>query len=135
MKKKSLLIISVIVVGILLSVFSFNTNSIDKEKLSNTFSVDAIYYDDGYVEISFDDNSQKTTMVVLEILGMEDSFQKTFETNSFVEKVPFPNVPKFGWQIHPITFVIDHEEYGEIRLKTEIHLINEPSSPVIYTLP
>ena len=48
----------------------------DKEPLRQNFSVEAIYYETGYVEISYFDKSEKTTSVVLEILGMENSFQK-----------------------------------------------------------
>ena len=32
---------------------------------------------------------------------------------------------KYGWQIHPITLVIDHHEMGKIGIKTEIHSEND----------
>ena len=50
----------------------------DKDVLSSTFQVDAIYYDSGHVEVSYFDKSEKTNSVVMEILGMEESFQKIF---------------------------------------------------------
>ena len=96
----------------------------DKDILRQTFQVDAVYYDTGHVEVSFFDKSQKTTNVVMEILGMDESFQKTFSDSEFIEIVPFPNEPKYGWAIHPIVVEIDHEEFGHIQLKTEIHSVD-----------
>jgi hypothetical protein len=107
----------------------------DKDVYRQTFQVDAIYYDTGYVEVSYFDNSGKTTNVVMEILGMDESFQKTFSDSEFIEIVPFPNEPKYGWAIHPVVLEIDHEDFGQIQLKTEIHPIGEPTPPVIYATP
>ena len=107
----------------------------DKDALRQTFQVDAVYYDTGYVEISFFDKSQKTTHVVMEILGMDESFQKTFSDSEFIEIVPFPNEPKYGWAIHPIVLEIDHLEFGHIQLKTEIHALDQPIPSVIYSRP
>ena len=107
----------------------------DKDVLRQTFDVEAIYYDTGHVEVSYFDNSDKTTAVVLEILGMDDTFQKTFSDSEFIEIVPFPNEPKYGWAIHPIVLEIDHEELGHIQIKTEIHPMGEPTPPVIYSSP
>ena len=81
------------------------------------------------------DNSDKTTTVVMEILGMDETFQKTFSSSEFIEIVPFPNKPKYGWAIHPIVLEIEHEELGHVQLKTEIHLMGEPVPPVIYSTP
>jgi len=107
----------------------------DKDILRQTFQVEAIYYDSGHVEISYFDKSEKTTSVVMEILGMEKTFQKSFSDSEFIEIVPFPNVPKYGWPIHPIVFEIEHEEFGHIQLKTEIHPLGEPVPSVIYSRP
>ena len=107
----------------------------DKDALRQTFQVDAVYYDTGHVEISFFDKSQKTTHVVMEILGMDESFQKTFSDSEFIEIVPFPNEPKYGWAIHPIVLEIDHLEFGHIQLKTEIHALDQPLPSVIYSRP
>ena len=116
-------------------VFLTGGASDDKDAFREAFQVDAIYYDSGHVEVSFFDSSEKTTSVVLEILGMDESFQKTFASHEFVEIVPFPNVPKYGWEVHPIVLEIDHEEFGHVQLKTEIHLLDESSPPVIYSTP
>ncbi len=64
---------------------------------------------------------------------MEESFQKTYNTNEFIEIVPFSEPPKFGWAIHPITLIVEHSEYGTVNLKTEIHSIDEPIPPVIFS--
>ena len=120
---------------VLAIVFLTGGASDDNDTLRQTFQVDAVYYDTGHVEISFFDKSQKTTHVVMEILGMDESFQKTFSDSEFIEIVPFLNEPKYGWAIHPIVLEIDHEELGHIQLKTEIHPLGDALPPVIYSSP
>lgn len=68
----------------------------DKDPLRENFQIEALYYDSGYVEISYFDKSDKTNSVVLEILGMDDSFQKTFFDSEFIEIVQFQMKPKYG---------------------------------------
>ncbi len=123
------------VVTVLAILFLTGNGTDDKDILRQTFQIDAVYYDSGHVEISFLDKSDKTTLVVMEILGMEESFQKTFLNSEFIEIVPFPNLPKYGWAIHPIVLEIDHKELGHIQLKTEIHPLGESIPPVIYSRP
>jgi hypothetical protein len=107
----------------------------DKDPLRKNFKINAIYYDTGYVEVSYLDKSDKTNSVTLEILGMETSFQKTFSDSEFIEIIQFPNIPKYGWEIHPIVMEIEHEEFGHVQLKTEIHELNDPSPNTIYSTP
>ena len=107
----------------------------DKDPLRENFKINAIYYDAGYVEVSYVDKSDKTNSVTLEILGMETSFQKTFSDSEFIEIIQFPNVPKYGWEIHPIVMEIEHDEFGHVQLKTEIHELNSPSPNTIYSTP
>ncbi len=117
----------------------------DKEILRSTFSIEAVYFDensdinnensDGHIEITFRDKSEKTNAVVLEVLGMEKSFQKTYIGSEFVEIISFPIPPKYGWEIHPVTLLIDHEELGKVSLKTEIRPYGESSAPIIYGNP
>jgi len=59
----------------------------------------------------------------------------TFSDSEFIEIVPFPNLPKYGWPIHPVVLEIDHKELGHIQLKTEIHPLDGPVPPVIYSRP
>ena len=120
---------------ILAIIFLTGGASDDKEILRETFQIDAIYYDTGHVEISYFDNSGKTNSVVMEILGMDESYQKTFSDSEFIEIVPFSNEPKYGWAIHPVVLEIDHEELGYIQLKTEIHPLGDSVPPVIYSTP
>jgi hypothetical protein len=123
------------VITVLAIMFLSTDGSDDKEIFRQTFQVNAVYYDSGHVEVSFLDKSNKTELVVMEILGMEKSFQKTFSTSEFIEIIPFPNLPKYGWDIHPIVLEIDHLELGHIQLKTEIHFLDEPVPNVIYSQP
>ena len=123
------------VITVLALVFLTGGGTDDKDILRQTFQVEAIYYDSGHVEISYFDSSAKTNSVVMEILGMEESFQKTFSDSEFIEIVPFPAPPKYGWAIHPIVLEIDHSELGHVQLKTEIHPMGESIPPVIYSRP
>ena len=134
MTRKIIPIVSVIVLSTLAAWFLFETNSPDKKLMEQTFVFDAIYYeDDRIIEITFQDNSQKTSKVVLEILGLEESFQKTFTNSQFIERVPFDSIPQYGWEIHPVTLVVEHEDFGTVGLKTEIHSKSDPAKPIIYS--
>ena len=52
---------------------------------------------------------------------MENSFQKSFTDSEFIEIVQFTSKPKYGWSIHPIVLEVEHEEFGHVQIKTEIH--------------
>lgn len=134
MAKKIIPIISIVIITAL-GLFFISDSSSNKDVLKSTFEIDATYYDAGYVEISYLDKTAKTNHVVLEILGMDESFQKTLSGSEFVETVPFSIIPKYGWKVHPVTFLIDHEELGKVSLKTEIHPYGQPASPIIYGNP
>ena len=106
----------------------------DKNELfSETFEIDALYQD-GTVNITFSDTSQKTSSVVMEILGMDETFQKSYTGFEFTESVPI-NIPKYGWAIHPIVLEIEHSEFGHIQLKTEIHESGQPTPSIIFSQP
>lgn len=113
----------------------------DDEMLKSTFSINAVYFsstennEDGYIQINFKDKSEKTNAVILEVLGMEESFQKTILTSEFEEIISFPTPPKYGWEIHPVTLLIDHEDLGKVSIKTEIRPSGEPVAPIIYGKP
>ena len=96
--------------------------------------VDAIYESsNNVVKITYSDNSKMTSLIVLEILGMDETFHKKFSEQSFVEIIEFDSVPKYGWATMPVTFFLEHEEFGLVGLKTEIHLNDEPKPKVIYS--
>jgi len=126
----------IIIIGTILFVFSifFVYSLFNQNDYSDVFAVDAIYYEEGYVEIIFNDNTKNSTSVILEILGMKESYQKKFVTNSFVERIDFLSVPKYGWKSTPVTFVVDHEEFGKIGIKTEIHPHGDPIVNPIFSL-
>ena len=137
--------IALVSVTALAILFLTGTGNDNKEILKSTFTIQAVYFDegnsddlddgDGYIQITFKDKSEKTNAVVLEVLGMEKSFQKTFVDSEFVEIISFPTTPKYGWEIHPVTLLIDHEELGRISLKTEIRPYGQPSASIIYGNP
>ena len=135
MARKIVPAISLSIITVLAIVFLAGGGNDDKDVLRQTFQIEAVYYDSGHVEISYFDKSGKTNSVVMEILGMKESFQKTFSDSEFIEIVPFPNIPKYGWPIHPVVLEIDHKEFGHIQLKTEIHPLDDPIPPVIYSRP
>lgn len=108
----------------------------DKDMYRQTFDVNAVYYDTGHVEVSFSDKSELSSLVVMEILGMEETFQKSFtEQHEFIEIVPFPASPKYGWEAHPVVLEVDHPKLGHVQIKTEIRPYGESSPPVIYSVP
>ena len=85
MNKKTIMII--LGSGIIASslVLSSNFNSFDYEILEQTFTVSAVYFENNdTVEIRFHDDSSKTNRVILEILGMSESFHKEYDSSSFV---------------------------------------------------
>jgi hypothetical protein len=129
------------VVTVLAILLLTGSNNADEEVLKSTFSINAVYFpssgdlNDGYIQINFQDKSEKTNAVVLEVLGMDESFQKTFLSSEFEETISFPSPPKYGWEIHPVTLLIDHDELGKISIKTEIRPDGEPTAPVIYGKP
>lgn len=121
------------IITVLALVFLTGGGTDDKDILRQTLQIDATYYNSGHVEVSYFDTSGKTDSIVLEILGMDESFQKTFSGSEFIEIVPFPNPPKYGWPIHPVVLEVEHQEFGHIQLKTEIHPHGDPAPPVIYS--
>ena len=135
MARKIVPVISLGLITVFAIIFLSGGGTDDKDILRQTFQIDAVYYDSGHVEISFLDKTGQTDLVIMEILGMDETYQKSFSDSQFIEIVPFSNVPKYGWAIHPIVLEIDHKELGHIQLKTEIHPIGESIPPVIYSRP
>ena len=135
MARKIVPVISLGIITVFAIIFLSGGGTDDKDILRQTFQIDAVYYDSGHVEISFLDKTGQTDLVIMEILGMDETYQKSFPDSQFIEIVPFSNVPKYGWAIHPIVLEIDHKELGHIQLKTEIHPIGESIPPVIYSRP
>ena len=133
MNKKIIAVASIIAITAI--VLSATSNSaLDESTISQTIFVDAVYEPENkIVKITYNDNSKKTNLTTLEILGMEETFHKEFSQSSFVETVQINSKPKYGWSTTPVVFSINHDEFGTIGLKTEIYEHGESKPRVIYS--
>mgnify|MGYP003320325575 FL=1 len=133
MNKKIIAVASIIAItAIVLSVTS--NSALDESTISQTIFVDAVYEPENkIVKITYNDNSKKTNLTTLEILGMEETFHKEFSQSSFVETVQINSEPKYGWSTIPVVFSINHDEFGDIGLKTEIYEQGESKPRIIYS--
>jgi len=133
MNKKIIATISIITLAVI--IFSISSNSaLDESIISQTIFVDTVYEpENNLVKITYNDNSKKTNLVTLEILGMEQTFHKEFSQNSFVEIVQINSEPKYGWSTMPVVFSVNHDEFGKIGLKTEIYQMDESKPRIIYS--
>jgi hypothetical protein len=123
---------------ILIATISVSTviilNPLSENTDFSNFTFDAVYQkDSNSVSITFVDTNEKSSFVVLEILGMENTFHEEFEIydSKFTKLVPLDKVPKYGWKTTPVTLEIT---YGEsiVYMKTEIHDKDQISSVVIF---
>jgi len=122
----------IVIVAIVISVTS--DSALDESIISQTIFVDAVYEPKNkIVRITYNDNSEMTNLITLEILGMEKTFHKEFLQSSFVETVKINFKPKYGWSTTPIVFSINHDEFGKIGLKTEIYEQGESKPRIIYS--
>jgi len=120
------------IVAIVMSVTS--DSALDESIISQTIFVDAVYDPKNkIVKIMYNDNSKKTNLATLEILGMEKTFHKEFSQSSFVETVKINSEPKYGWSTTPVVFSINHDQFGKIGLKTEIYEQGESKPRIIYS--
>ena len=133
MNRKIITVASIIAIAaIVISVTS--DSALDESTISQTIFVDAIYDPKNkIVKIMYNDNSKKTNLATLEILGMEETFHKEFAQSSFVETVKINSEPKYGWSTTPVVFSINHDEFGKIGLKTEIYEQGESKPRIIYS--
>lgn len=116
--------------------FSTNFNLSDEKSIANKIQLSAVYLDDKkIIEISYGDKSNMTNSVTLEVEGLENSFDKKYSTSFFSVDIPLSQPPQYGWSTLPVTFLVDHKEFGKILLKTEISPLGQPPSKVLYTRP
>jgi len=133
MNKKIIATISIITLTVITRSISSNS-ALDESIISQTIFVDTVYEpENNLVKITYNDNSKKTNLVTLEILGMEQTFHKEFSQNSFVEIVQINSEPKYGWSTMPVVFSVNHDEFGKIGLKTEIYQMDESKPRIIYS--
>ena len=133
MNRKIIVAASIIAIAsIVISITSDST--IDEPTISQTIFIDALYDPKNkIVKITYNDNSKKTNLITLEILGMEETFHKEFARNSFVETVQINSEPKYGWPSTPVVFSINHDEFGKIEIKTEIYEHDQSKPRIIYS--
>ena len=133
MNKKIIAVaLTIAIIAIVLSTTS--NSALDESTISQTIFVDAVYDPKNkIVKITYNDNSKKTNLITLEILGMEETFHKEFTRSSFVETVQINSEPKYGWSTIPVVFSINHDEFGKIGLKTEIYEQGESKPRIIYS--
>ena len=133
MNKKIIAAASIIAIAaIVISVTS--DSALDESTISQIIFVDAVYEPKNkIVRITYNDNSEMTNLITLEILGMEKTFHKEFSQSSFVETVKINSEPKYGWSTTPVVFSINHDEFGKIGLKTEIYEQGESKPRIIYS--
>ena len=133
MNRKIIAVASIIAIAaIVISVTS--DSALDESTISQTIFVDAVYEPKNkIVRITYNDNSEMTNLITLEILGMEKTFHKEFSQSSFVETVEINSEPKYGWSTTPVVFSINHDEFGKIGLKTEIYEQGESKPRIIYS--
>ena len=133
MNKKIIAVaLTIAIIAIMLSATS--NSALDESTISQTIFVDAIYDPKNkIVKITYSDNSKKTNLATLEILGMEETFHREYAQSSFVETVQINSEPKYGWPTTPVVFSINHDEFGKIGIKTEIYEQAESKPRIIYS--
>ena len=133
MNRKIIAAASIIAIAsIVISVTS--DSALDESTISQIIFVDAVYEPKNkIVRITYNDNSEMTNLITLEILGMEKTFHKEFSQSSFVETIKINSEPKYGWSTTPVVFSINHDEFGKIGLKTEIYEYGELKPRIIYS--
>ncbi len=133
MNRKIIAAASIIAIAaIVISVTS--DSALDESIISQTIFVDAVYEPKNkIVRITYNDNSEMTNLITLEVLGMEKTFHKEFSQSSFVETIEINFEPKYGWSTTPVVFSINHDEFGKIGLKTEIYEQGESKPRIIYS--
>ena len=133
MNRKIIAVASIIAIAaILISVTS--DSALDESTISQIIFVDAVYEPKNkIVRITYNDNSEMTNLIILEVLGMEKTFHKEFSQSSFVETIEINSEPKYGWSTTPVVFSINHDEFGKIGLKTEIYEQGESKPRIIYS--
>ena len=133
MNKKIIAVaLTIAMISIVLSIAS--NSALDESTISQTIFVDAMYDPkNNIVKITYNDNSEKTNLVTLEILGMEETFHREYAQSSFVETVQINSEPKYGWSTTPVVFSINHDEFGKIGIKTEIYEQGESKPRIIYS--
>ena len=131
---KKIIAVALTIAMIAIVMSTTSNSALDESTISQTIFVDAVYESkSSIVKITYNDNSEKTNLVTLEILGMEETFHREYARSSFVETVQINSEPKYGWSTTPVVFSINHDEFGKIGIKTEIYEHGESKPRIIYS--
>ena len=131
---RKIIVVALIIATIAIVLSVTSDSALDETTISQTIFVNAVYEPkSSIVKITYTDSSEKTNLVTLEILGMEQTFHKEFARNSFVETVQINSEPKYGWPSTPVVFSINHDEFGKIEIKTEIYEHDQSKPRIIYS--
>ena len=121
MNRKIIAVASIIAIAaIVISVTS--DSALDESTISQTIFVDAVYEPKNkIVRITYNDNSEMTNLITLEVLGMEKTFHKEFSQSSFIENT---------------TGVVDHPYFGlELILTVSTSELCENSLWNVFSMP
>ena len=131
---RKIIVVALIIATIVIVLSVISDSTLDESIISQIIFVDAVYDSkSNIVKITYNDNSGKTSLVTLEILGMDETFHKEFARSIFVETVQINSEPQYGWSTVPVVFSISHDELGKIGLKTEIYEEGESKPRIIYS--
>ena len=131
---KKIIAVALTIAMIAIVISATSNSALDESTISQTIFVDAVYESkSSIVKITYNDNSEKTNLVTLEILGMEETFHREYARSSFVETIQINSEPKDGWSTTPVVFSFNHDEFGKIGIKTEIYEQGESKPRIIYS--
>ena len=131
---RKIIVVALIIATIVIVLSVISDSTLDESIISQIIFVDAVYDSkSNIVKITYNDNSGKTSLVTLEILGMDETFHKEFARSIFVETVQINSEPKYGWPSTPVVFSINHDEFGKIEIKTEIYEHDQSKPRIIYS--
>ena len=131
---RKIIVVALIIATIVIALSVTSDSTLDESIISQIIFVDAVYEPKNkIVRITYNDNSEMTNLITLEVLGMEKTFHKEFSQSSFVETVKINSEPKYGWSTTPVVFSINHDQFGKIGLKTEIYEQGESKPRIIYS--
>ena len=131
---RKIIVVALIIATIVIALSVTSDSTLDESIISQIIFVDAVYEPKNkIVRITYNDNSEMTNLITLEILGMEKTFHKEFSQSSFVETIKINSEPKYGWATIPVVFSINHDQFGKIGLKTEIYEQGESKPRIIYS--
>ena len=140
LKKISSIIVGVIIITIITfsygNIINLNGSSnIQITDILEEIKFDAVFLEnENIVKVTFEDRTGNTKFAVLEILGMDVTYHQEykFDSNSaFIENMYIEKIPKYGWKTTPVTLEIQHSQFGNIGLKTEIHEPSEAKPRII----